>query len=760
MSYLQLFFYFYFLKKYLCFLILLPPSYFILILFLLYIYLVNREEDDLFFAKRGAKAIGSFVDVCFLSSDLDTDMECWKVCKIVGHRMDRNKEEHNLRIIPPPSTSVLRSWRNDPNNEEMEFHTESEIGKDDTMWEWHDACLPLSQDIWVCLDDRVVEWLNVEECEPKECREYKEQVEEHFKKEDSDPTHVPASTHGIRRLKFSLEDLGLRVKIFWPKMQNWYLGTIIRYRYEETGQTKTVHSVLFDDGDFKSYDLNSRDYIIMDRIPPLDISLVPDLDRNLVPTRVLTVTRPKQATILYATKPQGSDAFSMSLLQVININHFGQQGGFSAIESRLSDRDPVSNSLHPESRPLFKCSTSLTCMLLRLLSACRRVLQPSIQESLARSLCKPALETLLNMSPEEMRSSSQSDVEDVVRSVGELMMYSDSLQKQLCKELDVFFFQLSIKQLQCNQLAKRLVALSTLSEFISSVCPQALPQRSLTSSYTSSRTAHASVERMKLKFSLGYYGTVINYIRGEHVGEELVDWLLNQNILEIVFNNTSGLHVEVIKRSSAILRFIALKNKLTAWHIQCVWESVRRQHESVLKVALSTLSDLVPMMKQQHRRHLFSQVCLIPKEEFNESILEFVHHFTLAAYEADCIGPQQVSHAISQGQLPFSLPQKSQTLTSEASSSGSPSSSWMALSGIAPLPSPSDGTRRGSSPGVFQWYGVELLWNLVQVWVFLFFFFFFSCKIPFVRYIYALKDVYKEYLFVLSPPQKHTKINT
>ncbi|VDI08025.1 ubiquitin carboxyl-terminal hydrolase 34 [Mytilus galloprovincialis] len=55
----------------------------------------------------------------------------------------------------------------------------------------------------------------------------------------------------------------------------------------------------------------------------------------------------------------------------------------------------------------------------------------------------------------------------------------------------------------------------------------------------------------------------------ERVGHQLAQWLIDNKIIEHIFG--PNLHVELIKQSQMILNLLAMENKITNEHIDCIW---------------------------------------------------------------------------------------------------------------------------------------------------------------------------------------------
>lgn len=103
----------------------------------------------------------------------------------------------------------------------------------------------------------------------------------------------------------------------------------------------------------------------------------------------------------------------------------------------------------------------------------------------------------------------------------------------------------------------------------------------------------------------------------EIVGQKLSDWLIENKIINHLFG--PNLHVEVIKQSPIVLRFLAVENQITEEHLNLIWQAAQLKHCS--KAIYDVLPPLVKNLTLQPALHLYSLLChLDPKEHTEQSI--------------------------------------------------------------------------------------------------------------------------------------------
>lgn len=103
----------------------------------------------------------------------------------------------------------------------------------------------------------------------------------------------------------------------------------------------------------------------------------------------------------------------------------------------------------------------------------------------------------------------------------------------------------------------------------------------------------------------------------EIVGQKLSDWLIENKIINHLFG--PNLHVEVIKQSPIVLRFLAVENQITEEHLNLIWQAAQLKHCS--KAIYDVLPPLVKNLSLQPALHMYSLLChLDPKEHTEQSI--------------------------------------------------------------------------------------------------------------------------------------------
>ncbi len=77
--------------------------------------------------------------------------------------------------------------------------------------------------------------------------------------------------------------------------------------------------------------------------------------------------------------------------------------------------------------------------------------------------------------------------------------------------------------------------------------------------------------------------------------EKYAQWIINERILEFIFNENP--HVELIKRSSEILRLLTIDEKYFSPDIiDMLWGCCREKHEDIVRATLDLIQDLAGIL--------------------------------------------------------------------------------------------------------------------------------------------------------------------
>ncbi|XP_072930018.1 ubiquitin carboxyl-terminal hydrolase puf isoform X2 [Epargyreus clarus] len=114
----------------------------------------------------------------------------------------------------------------------------------------------------------------------------------------------------------------------------------------------------------------------------------------------------------------------------------------------------------------------------------------------------------------------------------------------------------------------------------------------------------------------------------EVAGQQLAAWLTFNNIIEHLFG--PNLHVEVIKQSHMILKFLAVEGRVTPEHVELVWAAAQLKHCG--RQVYDLLPGFIRALAPKPCAHLYSLLCALPPKEHTEQSLYLASALTRAMW--------------------------------------------------------------------------------------------------------------------------------
>jgi hypothetical protein len=72
--------------------------------------------------------------------------------------------------------------------------------------------------------------------------------------------------------------------------------------------------------------------------------------------------------------------------------------------------------------------------------------------------------------------------------------------------------------------------------------------------------------------------------------EKLKQWICNKKVLEYLLGDQ--FHIETVKRSAGIMKFLANQNALTHEHLDLLWKSTFNAHEASIRAIYDVIIEL------------------------------------------------------------------------------------------------------------------------------------------------------------------------
>ena len=111
----------------------------------------------------------------------------------------------------------------------------------------------------------------------------------------------------------------------------------------------------------------------------------------------------------------------------------------------------------------------------------------------------------------------------------------------------------------------------------------------------------------------------------------LCRWIYDNKLVEYLLSDSS--HVELIKRSGSILRFLSSNKQLTKDHLELLWKWQDGKHEANVLGVFETIIEIWADLSVESLDFIFSKIVLIPTKKYNEHTLNFLKDFTTNALQ-------------------------------------------------------------------------------------------------------------------------------
>jgi ubiquitin C-terminal hydrolase len=298
----------------------------------------------------------------------------------------------------------------------------------------------------------------------------------------------------------------------------------------------------------------------------------------------------------FATTPIKTSTYDAPNPMLIDmVNFFGEQKGFALIIARINSETD-------------KISVKALRLTAKLISHLKDILVSEFETKFSSTVQKAMLDRAKNMTDEEMKTLDKSGLEELVRDVETILTQTLPAAKA-AEEIEVFKLDMAYRSLLAPAIARKIFGISQIGEMIEMVDRKEKsglePHSSLShghmgSSYSSGYSStHGHGYSMNHSAYMGYgpaYGS--SYYSSSYskptakflTTETLLDWIESRKLLDVFFS--SGLHQEVLKRTTPILKFVARNNKLESKHLVALWTAGIGKHESILRVVFEVVADL------------------------------------------------------------------------------------------------------------------------------------------------------------------------
>lgn len=287
------------------------------------------------------------------------------------------------------------------------------------------------------------------------------------------------------------------------------------------------------------------------------------------------------------------------------LNYFAELGGFEALVDALK----IGNASVDERMPLEVMS-----LLVQPFKQCNTVFEAGFSQKFVGQVREILVQRFSSMTEKELKEIDKETVSGVLFNMKDFftLAMTDVETAELVEKTQL---SMALRFLKSTYLEKRLKGISDIKAIIE-------------------RVEHAMTRKNALTKMNAEFDTIgtkslrpMKFITPDF----LKQWLVDSNILSIVFGENT--HLEIVKRSSCILKFLAKLGALPEDAVDLVWKCQLGKHQEMVRVVYSTIQDLVPSIEVRFVDMFYTRIQQVPQSAFDDKFLDFLRDFTQKALE-------------------------------------------------------------------------------------------------------------------------------
>jgi len=292
--------------------------------------------------------------------------------------------------------------------------------------------------------------------------------------------------------------------------------------------------------------------------------------------------------------------FSKLICQFINL--FGELGGFEAWVRAFTyiNEDPkdLTNITLPPYKMMKDLIGNLQTTYAYLNKDFVNKIMPSIKAAIVRRL--------KYLNDKEIKDLDRDMISKFIIKAQGLLANTLS-REEIYALTETSELEIALRFLTCPYLEKRLRGINEIKEMA-----EKIDLYEQTSSF--SKMVHKATKHLSAK--------------------EFIDWIFKNKVFELILGDS--MHIEIIKRTHDILKFIAKYETIPIHLIDLLWNSCEGKHEATLLAMYDLIIQISYHLNDEGIHRLKQKIESIPDEEQNEMTLNLIKGFainTLPSYE-------------------------------------------------------------------------------------------------------------------------------
>lgn len=275
------------------------------------------------------------------------------------------------------------------------------------------------------------------------------------------------------------------------------------------------------------------------------------------------------------------------------LDHFQQFDGFDCLRKAIKCIEPS------EGQPTLPLD--MIPLLTSPFSNCSEVLNQQYAKDMAEETQAVVLGRLENMNEEEMKDIEKSTLNHLMAELRDFLCIALD-DDAVDEKLESIKLSMALRFLKSSNMKKRLNGINEIKNIIEMTSNQLR------------RGWHDDDSPRHTR-----------WIKPEY----LCNWIHENKLTEFLLGETS--HIEVIKRSANVLRFLSFHKQLTKEHLDLLWKCQEGKHEATVLGVFDTINDIALDLSTESLNYVFTKIQSIPIKKYNEQTLSFVKDFTMNA---------------------------------------------------------------------------------------------------------------------------------
>jgi len=84
------------------------------------------------------------------------------------------------------------------------------------------------------------------------------------------------------------------------------------------------------------------------------------------------------------------------------------------------------------------------------------------------------------------------------------------------------------------------------------------------------------------------------------------------------------MHIEILKRSDVILKFLAENKAFKKEYLDLMWSSSEGKHEAVTRTIYDTIVSIAGYISNESREYLFEKIKTVPLSDYTELTIDLI----------------------------------------------------------------------------------------------------------------------------------------